>query len=234
MIPPGLLIAFDGIDSSGKATQTRLLAERLRFSGYHAINLATPDYTTATGQRLKKLLQNKNSSWHQIAWDARMRLFADNRAEHRSEVMATLKDGDSVVYDRYIPSSLAFFTVEATTPQTVEADRPKIHREIEHLEYLQNKMPKESISIFLDVPPLISANLLDHRKQTAGDEAEYTDHIHVQERLYNEYDLLCTTKPEHFIRIKCVEGDELLDKASVGELVWEAIIMKFPQLRHRS
>lgn len=233
MRPPGLLLAFDGIDSSGKATQTKLLAERLRFSGHYAINLATPDYTTTTGQRLKKLLQNKDSSWHQIPWDARMRLFADNRVEHRAEVLATLKDGDIVVYDRYIPSSLAFFTVEGTTPQTVDLDRAKIQREIEHLEYLQNKMPRASVSIFLDVPPRVSASLLDHRKQAVGDDAEYTDHVHVQERLYNEYDLFCATKPEHFIRIKCVQGDELLGKASVGELVWGAILMKFPQLHHR-
>ncbi len=231
MTPPGLLIAFDGIDSSGKATQTKLLADRLRFIGHTVVELATPDYTTTTGQRLKKLLQNKDGSWHRTPWEVRMRLFADNRTEHKAEMLATLKTGGVVVYDRYVPSSLAFFTVEATTPQTVNADRPKIHRAIEHLEYLQNKMPRASVSIFLDVPPLISANLLAHRKKNAGDDAEYTDHLHVQERLYNEYDLLCTEKPEHFIRIKCVEGDELLDTASTSEVIWEALLLKLPQLK---
>lgn len=231
MTSPGLLIAFDGIDSSGKATQSRLLADRLRFTGHTVAELATPDYTTATGKRLKKLLQNKDGAWHSTPRENRLQLFAENRAEHRSEVQATLKTGGVVVYDRYVPSSLAFFTVEGTVPQTVDFDRAKIQRKIERLEYVHNKMPKESISIFLDVPPLISANLLDHRKKQAGDEAEYTDHLHVQERLYNEYRLLCTENPEHYLRISCVEGDELLDAATTSELIWEALLLKFPVLK---
>lgn len=231
MTPPGLLIAFDGIDSSGKATQTKLLADRLRFIGHTVAELVTPDYTTATGQRLKRLLQNKDGSWHATPWEVRMRLFADNRTEHKAEVLATLTTGGVVVYDRYIPSSLAFFTVEGTTPQTVDFDRSKIQRAIAALEYQEYGMPKEAVSIFLDVPPAISAQLLDHRRRKNDDDTEYTDHLHIQERLYNEYDLLCTTEPEHYLRIKCVEGDQLLDAPTVSEVLWEALLLKLPQLK---
>lgn len=231
MNQPGLLISFDGLDSSGKATQTKRLAQRLRYIGWGVKQFESPDYSTPSGQALKARLQNKIGSWQATSWDEKMRLFARNRAEHKDEALKALKAGEIVVYDRYVPSSLAFMTVEALTPQEVELRRQQVQHKVAQYEYQHHGMPKEDVSVFLDVPAITAVTLLENRKVEQGHESEYTDHLHVQERLYNEYDVLCASDPKHYLRIRCLEGDKLLPVDDTAELVWQALILKFPQLK---
>ena len=109
----GFLISFDGLDSSGKNTQTQALIARLRKAGRRVATFTTPDYTTPSGQELRARLQGKVGDWATTPWQEKMRLFAKNRAEHRQEVVDALSVGAIVLYDRYVPSSLAFIAVEA-------------------------------------------------------------------------------------------------------------------------
>lgn len=223
----GLLISFDGIDSSGKATQAYRLAQRLATSGRRVSQWQSPDYSTATGRQLKQLLQHAAPP---LSWQKKMRLFAANRAEHRGEVVAQLQQGGIVVYDRYVPSSLAFITIEATAPQDVDHMRALIQAAVAHEEYDVNQMPREDVSIFLDVPPSLALALLEERKLARGERDEYTDHRLVQERLYNEYDILCRTVPGRFVRIPCLSGTALLGVDDVSELVWTALTARLPTL----
>lgn len=226
---PGLLISFDGTDSSGKATQARLLTRRLQTQGHRVYQFATPDYQTKSGQILKERLQNKAGNWGQTPWLEKLKLFSANRVEHQAEVIDALAKGDLVIYDRYVPSSLGFITIEALHENSF-LKRTDIHDTIRKVEYEENNMPPEDVSIFLDVPPQISTTLLERRKEKLSDAGEYTDHIQVQERLYNEYDLLCRDNPTHYLRIKCVIGNRLLDVNDIAELVWTSLLEKFPQL----
>ncbi len=226
----GILISFDGLDSTGKATQTNRLVDRLRFQGHIVTQFQTPDYTTPSGQELKLRLQNKVGNWQKTPWQEKLRYFANNRAEHREEVLSSLTAGEIVIYDRYVPSSLAFITVEAMLPQEAGLFRADIYKAIEREEYEIHKMPKEDISIFLDVPPDLADNLLGLRKAANGHEDEYTDHLHVQQRLYNEYDYMCEQDPKRFARIGCTEDGHLLGREDVGELIWQILLVRFPEL----
>ncbi|MEX1997873.1 MAG: hypothetical protein WEA04_04340 [Candidatus Andersenbacteria bacterium] len=228
--PTGLLIAFDGLDSSGKHTQVQHLLRRLRFMGHVVHHFESPDYTTSSGQKLKQKLQNKDGRWQAIPWPEKMRLFAHNRAEHRAEVLQALKLGEIVIYDRYVASSIAFMTIEGLDVQETELFRDKIQAAVSRYEYQEQQMPLEHISLFLDILPEISVGLLEKRKEKMQDKDEYTDHLEIQQRLYNEYDLLCQQDPARFLRILCVEGEELLNVDDVAELVWENLRLKFPQL----
>jgi dTMP kinase len=230
----GLLISFDGLDSSGKATQSQRLVERLRFAGFTASLFRSPDYSTASGQDLKERLQNKKGDWNALPWEEKMALFAANRAEHKQEVAAALQRGEMVVYDRYVPSSLAFIAVEALNHHMTELYRPQVHGAVKKREYTLNGMPVEDVSIFLDVPAVITCGLLHKRKEDGGHDDEYTDELNVQERLYNEYDWLCASDPKHYLRIQCTEGDELLLVDDITEAVWTALLEKFPILKSRS
>jgi dTMP kinase len=228
----GLLIAFDGLDSTGKETQSNKLIDRLRFSGHQTTGLRSPDYSTPSGQELKLRLQNKVGDWAATPWQDKMKYFAANRAEHKDQVNSVLNADQIVVYDRYVPSSVAFMIVEALPAQEVELFREEIAQAVEREEYLANHMPKEDISIFLDIPPEVSAALLEKRKHGQKEDDEYTDHFHIQQRLYNEYDFLCRTQPHRFMRIKCTDGTELLGVEDIAELVWESLLVKFPSLNN--
>lgn len=228
----GLLISFDGLDSSGKATQTQRLVARLKHKGNIVHQFQTPDYSTPSGQELKMRLQGKLGDWLHTPWEEKMKYFAQNREEHRSEVISALQRGEIVIYDRYVPSSLAFIAVEAFDPQTTGAIREKIYDSVRREEYTHRGMPKEHASIFLDVPPRLAVELLEKRKEILRAEDEYTDHLEVQERLYNEYQII-NKQDERMIHIACVSGTALLSPDDISELVWEALIVKIPALSTR-
>lgn len=216
----GILISFDGLDSSGKATQVRRLCDRLTAFKRKFLKIETPDYTTPSGKELKRRLQGKLGDWQNTSWKEKLGYFASNRAEHRAEVVAALQAGNIVVYDRYVPSSLVFMAVEAGDSEPAEA----VHAEVERVEYGTNGMPHEDISLFLDVPPEVANRLLSGRKQTLQDEDEYTDALDVQARMYAAYATLAASG--RITRIDCMDGDRLLTPDEIGELVWQAIMPK--------
>lgn len=225
-----MLISFDGIDSSGKATQVQRLAERLRRHGKVVHELSSPDYTTPSGRELKKWLQGKNGDWRALPWEEKMKLFANNRVEKRDLLTSFLHDKDIAIYDRYVPSSLAFITIEALPAQEVDLRRSEIQNTVEELEYTTNHMPREDVSIFLDVPPRVAEGLLEKRKHVLRAPDEYTDHVHIMERLYNEYDVMCQANPKRYLRIKATSGNELLNVEDVSEFIWEGLTTRFPSL----
>lgn len=225
----GLLVSIDGIDSSGKETQVSQLVNQLRYQGFKVHTFTTPDYNTKSGQELKKRLQNKKGNWEKTPWQKKLGYFADNRVEHKEEVTNALSKGEIVIYDRYVPSSLAFMAIEAKK-EDPEITRDIVHQRVKKQEYIKNQMPQEDASIFLDLAPKIAVALLEKRKEKLKVEDEYTDHIKIQQRLYNEYDQLYSDEPEHYIRIKCTDGEKLLGIIDIAELVWTALHQKFPHL----
>lgn len=229
MSSSGLLISFDGLDSSGKATQTKLLHDRLHAAGHIVPVFATPDYTMPSGQELRARLQDKLGTWANISWQDKMRLFAANRAEHKDKVITSLASGAVVVYDRYVPSSLAFITVEAQAQQP-QLTREEIHTAVRRLEHEVNGMPVEDCSFFLDLSPLAAASLLLGRKIKHQDDDEYTDQLAIQEKLYREYERLVADDPRHYLRITCSEAGSLLKPEIIADRVWQQFTRRFPQL----
>lgn len=217
-----MLISFDGLDSSGKATQARLLTEHLTKKGIQAKNFCSPDYETASGKELKLRLQNKLGNWQNTPWQEKMGYFAINRREHKEEALSLLAEGGIVIYDRYVPSSIAFMGVEAGSA------REQVRQAVEDLEYGQYGMPKEDICIFFDIPPKVAIDLLKGRKDSHGDEDEYTDYLSVQEALHEEYVRIVEENPGHMLRISCMEGDRLRSIEEISLLVRGALANRFP------
>lgn len=229
----GLLISFDGIDSSGKATQAKDLSSRLASRGFTVKQLATPDYTTATGKKLKAYFQGTAGAWDDLSWQEQMTLLAANRAEHRQEVVDSLSHGGIVIYDRYVPSSLAHMTVDALSVDETASQREKIMQAVRRHEYDTNRMPKEDASIFLDVPPAVAARLLTSRQATLEEKAEATDSLALQARIYQEYQYLISTDPDHYIKIDCAHKDQLLPIHTISDKVWHEVTSRFPQFNDR-
>ncbi|MEK6229889.1 MAG: dTMP kinase [Actinomycetota bacterium] len=98
----GLFVTLEGIDRSGKSTQTAMLLEAL---GDAAIGVREPG-GTAVGERVRELLKDPDVT---VSAEAEALLFAAARAELVNEVIRpALADGLVVVSDRYLDSSLAY------------------------------------------------------------------------------------------------------------------------------
>jgi dTMP kinase len=99
-----MFITFEGVDGSGKSTQARLLAERLRGDGHDVVDTREPGGTTI-GEQIRELLLHSEN----VAPWAEATLFSAARAQLVDEVIRpALARGADVVCDRYIDSSLAY------------------------------------------------------------------------------------------------------------------------------
>jgi dTMP kinase len=104
--PPGLLIAFEGGEGSGKTTQARLISIWLRGLGYDVVATHEPG-ATKVGMRLRALLLDTAHTG--MSPHAEALMYAADRAEHVASVIApALERGAIVITDRFVDSSLAY------------------------------------------------------------------------------------------------------------------------------
>lgn len=146
----GRLIAFEGLDQSGKASQARLLAARLAAAGRPCRRLAFPDYETAIGREIARALAGETSHTPEVL----QLLFVANRYEYRPRLEAWLAAGDCVVCDRYVASSVAYGEASGVDPVW--------------LTDVQRRLPQPDLTILLDIAPETAVR----RKATGRDRFE--------------------------------------------------------------
>lgn len=156
-----MFISIDGTDGAGKATQTKLLAERVRAAGREAAVLSFPRYDTPVGAAIKRLLTGerhiiKAGSVESVSITAGasatmyetddedealilQSLFLTDKADAITEIVDHLNDGTVVICDRWIESALCYGPADGLDPDWLE----RIHF----------PMLNADLSIFLDVSP---------------------------------------------------------------------------------
>jgi len=103
----GIFIVFEGIDGSGKTTQTRLLADFLRAEGRECVITAEPT-GLPSGKALRRALggEEKKSECEMAAMFVEDRIAHNNDAENG--IKALLDRGVDIICDRYYYSTLAY------------------------------------------------------------------------------------------------------------------------------
>jgi dTMP kinase len=147
---PGSLIAFEGIDQSGKETQARLLGERLTREGRRVLAVSFPDYTTPIGQELHKALHGERD----YGPDVVQMLMIANRYEWKPAIAAALDGGSVVLADRYLASSIAYGEAQGLDPAW--------------LGEAQKYLPQPALTVMIDIAPATAVE----RKRTNRDRFE--------------------------------------------------------------
>ncbi len=101
----GILISFEGIDGSGKSTQSRKLYHWLKRKRYDVIHLREPGGSNL-GESVKKTLLYSN---HEIVPLSELFLFLAARSQLVKEtILPSLKKGKVLIIDRFSDSTLAY------------------------------------------------------------------------------------------------------------------------------
>ena len=132
------LIAFEGLDQSGKQTQAERLLDAFRRAGRNAEFLTFPEYTTDIGKEIGRALNGERD----YQPDTLQLLYIANRFEFRPQIMSWLESGTMVVCDRYLASSVAYGEA-----QGVDAN---------WLTDIQRLLPQPSLTLFMDMSPSVS------------------------------------------------------------------------------
>lgn len=159
----GHLIAFEGLDQSGKQTQAELLRDRLKQEGHKARLVAFPDYGTSIGEEIARALQGERD----FGPDVMQLLYVANRYERKPDLDRWLEGGLILVCDRYTASSIAYGQAQGLDPAWL-AD-------------MQKFLPAPSMTILLDIAPETAV------RRKAVDRDRYERDLAMQERVREHY-----------------------------------------------
>lgn len=144
----GKLIAIEGIDGSGKRTQLELLRAALTKLGHSLCCTGFPQYDSWFGKMVGQFLNGELGALETVDPHFTALLYAGDRFEANPKLEAALAQGKIVLADRYIGSNLAHQTARVPPPQ-----RDSFVAWIEHLEYDIYQLPRETLVLYLRVPP---------------------------------------------------------------------------------
>src|SRR3977135_1189863 len=99
-----MLIAFEGLDQSGKQTQAEMLRDHLKKNGRKARLVSFPDYGTSIGEEIARALQGGAEYGPEVL----QCLDVANRYERKPDIQRWLDGGLILVCDRYMASSIAY------------------------------------------------------------------------------------------------------------------------------
>ncbi|HEY1912458.1 MAG TPA: dTMP kinase [Vicinamibacterales bacterium] len=131
----GSLIAFEGLDQSGKQTQAELLRDHLKTDGRKSRLVSFPDYGTSIGEELARALQGER----EYQPDVMQLLYIANRYERKPDLLRWLEGGLILVCDRYMASSVSYGEAQGLDPAW--------------LVEMQKFLPAPALTIMLDIAP---------------------------------------------------------------------------------
>lgn len=102
----GLFITFEGIDGSGKSTQLRRIAERLKGDGHNVVVTREPGGSPGAEEIRNLLLNGETDRW---SFETEILLFNAARRDHLERtVIPALEDGAVVLCDRFFDTTRAY------------------------------------------------------------------------------------------------------------------------------
>lgn len=135
----GKIVVIEGLDKSGKTTQSRLLYNFYSNNYPGKISLLNfPDYTTRIGKEIELFLHGKVNYTNEV----KHILLSANRWEKKSEIEQLREKGELLIINRYYQSNLAYGLANDMN--------------FDWLFNLDKGLPKEDIVIVLDIDPSIS------------------------------------------------------------------------------
>jgi dTMP kinase len=215
------LIAIEGIDGSGKGTQSRILVERLRQSGRKVELISFPRYEeTFFGRLIGSFLNGQFGTLDQVHPILVSLLFAGDRFESRPKLADALAACDVVVLDRYVASNIAHQGAKLSG-----AERDMLCRSIEHLEFALYAIPRPDRVILLDLPVSQAQTLIAQKAAR-----KYTDRAaDIQEadaaylgRVRQVY-LELAARESNWSVIECAEANGVRTLDAIAASLWQLV-----------
>jgi dTMP kinase len=163
-----VLVAIEGIDGSGKGTQTQLLGQSLQALGLKTGQLQFPRYSQTTfGQAIGDFLNGKFGTLDQVHPQLAAMLYACDRFESRDELEQLIASSDVVILDRFVGSNLAHQAAKLDGEE-----REQLITWIQSIEFGVFGLPQPDQTILIDMSSQWSHELVGRKAAR-----DYTDKV---------------------------------------------------------
>ena len=204
----GRFITFEGLDGSGKSTQMRRLADRLRAKGHCVVESVEPG-GTPIGQQIRRiLLDNRNQ---ELCPTAEMLLMFAARAQNVDQwILPALGAGKIVLSDRFTDSTLAYQGVGRGLGSEVVLDVDRVA--------CRGLIP--DLTICIDIDPVIGLGRAHARnRRTEGRDTRLDEQdLEFYRKVREGYRQIASEEPGRF---RLVDGSGSLDQ--VAAAIWDVV-----------
>lgn len=231
---PGKFFVFEGLDGSGKSTQTKLLINRLRKQNYEVETIDFPQHSESSSWFVDQYLNGKYGTAEQVGPYCASIFYACDRYDASFQMREWLKQGKIIICDRYLASNIGH---QGGKIEDKEA-RKEYFGWLYHLEYEIFGIPRPDYTFILKTSPAFSLKLAHkitdeekkaRRKAYLGEKKR---DIHEEDKGHQEGTLksylhAAEVFPKEFRVIECVENGNLLSPEIIHQKIWAIIREKF-------
>ena len=204
----GLFISFEGLDGSGKTTQMRRLAKRLRARGHVVLETVEPGGTEIGGKIRQVLLDAANQ---ELSPTAELLLYFASRAQNVDErILPALRRGEIVLADRFTDSTLVYQGCgRGLGAETVLAlDRVAC----------RGLKPDLTLLVDVDVETSLARARARNAAQPAGETRMDEQSLEFHRKVYEAYQALAAGEPE---RIRRIDGRAAIEEIELA--IWDMV-----------
>lgn len=209
----GTLYVIEGVDGSGKATQTELLYQALLAQGKSVRKVSFPNYDSPSSSLIKMYLNGEFGTDPQSvnAFATSVFFAVDRFASFRKDWQAFYENGGIIIADRYVTSNLVHQAGKISDAD----EKERYIAWLSDLEYRVFGLPKPDGVIFLDMPPAYSFRLRQQRNEL---KQGLTQDIHEANQAYLQqaYDnAIGIAKHQNWQIVSCVAGDAIRSREDI-------------------
>ncbi len=219
----GKLIVIEGVDGSGKQTQSEKLYRTLLNKGLRVMKVDFPDYQSESSSLVKMYLRGDfgRNPDDVSAYVASSFFAVDRYASYTTKWKSFYESGGIVVADRYTTANM----VHQASKILDQAERDTFLEWLYDLEFGMYGIPKPDLVFFLDVPPEFTMEMTRERKNKITGEKEKDIHEGDQHHLDSSYlNAHYVADKYHWTKISCVQDGRLRSKDDIFSDIYLAAI----------
>ena len=221
----GKLIVIDGIDGSGKATQVRLLAERLKKEKVKVKTTEFPNYEeNFFGGLIGEYLAGAYGDFSVIDPRVGSVLYAADRFESKERINKWLSEGFTVLIDRYASANQIH---QGGKIKDIK-ERKKFLSWLDEMEFSVFKIPKPDLVVYLDVPYEVSKSWLEKKillkkKKYLKGRVDVAEENLTYLKNSRESALLLAKQNKNWSKVTCCKGMVCMSPEQVHDEVFATI-----------
>lgn len=220
----GKLFVIEGLDASGKETQSKLIEKRLLEKGYDVNLVAFPNYDSPACSLVKMYL---NGEFGKNPDDVDPKISSvfyamDRYAAFKTNLNEVYNNGEIIICDRFTTSNMLH---QGCKNDDID-EKEEFLNWLLDFEYNLLKIPKPDKVFFLNVPPYISKKLMAKRRNKFTNDTQKDIHEKNDRYMNKVYDnAMYLIEHYGWENIDCVKNEsELKSIEEINDILYEKII----------
>lgn len=216
-----MFVVLEGNDGSGKATQTKLLVAALEQAGKQVETIDFPRYyDNFFGGFVAECLRGEHGDFVKLDPKIASMLFAFDRFETKDQIASWLREGKTVIADRYTTANM----VHQGGKIPDDAKREEFLGWLGKLEYKTLGLPKPDLVVYLDVPVEVSLENLASKNEgyAAGKKDQHESDAEFLARS-RQAALRLASQDRAWRIIVCTDGGTMRSRADIHQEIMSLV-----------